>query len=154
LEAVQWAKRRIVCFCSLNGGGSMNEMTISSLAEGRLTAARAEFVATSTSSMLVREYGIEGTERAAVKPINLLPLLINIYRYMSPLRHNKELFSTVHLSEDGNAIRLGDGDIGHDWRPPQLRDLPEDYDTGAIICGILGAKQTYSPGSSLLFWEK
>jgi hypothetical protein len=57
------------------------------------------------SSVLVN--WIEGARAGRTEAVDLLPLIDNFNVY-KPLRGNDQLFATVHLIEDGNAIAWGE----------------------------------------------
>jgi hypothetical protein len=77
---------------------------------------------------------IEGMRAGRSEAINLLPLIDN-FKIYEPLRHNKELFSTVHLIEDGNAIAWGDGAI--DMAATSIERLAEETMTPGDFCAFL-----------------
>lgn len=72
----------------------------------------------------------EGSRAGAADVVNLAPV-INSYKFYRPLRKNEELFRTVHLVDDGNAIAWGDGTI--DMSAELIEDIadqtmrPQDF---------------------------
>ncbi len=53
---------------------------------------------------------VEGTRAGRTERVNLSPLLES-FKVYELLRRNEQLFSKVHVIEDGNAIAWGDDDI-------------------------------------------
>jgi hypothetical protein len=89
---------------------------------------------------------IEGMRAGRSEAINLLPLIDN-FKIYEPLRHNKELFSTVHLIEDGNAIAWGNGDA-IDMAATSIERLAEETMTPGDFCAFLERNRLTHQGAA------
>jgi hypothetical protein len=113
---------KIGCFCSLNGGVSMNETDNFVFGSDGPMPCLGGVRAIDSSSVLVN--WTEGVRAGRTEAINLLPLIDNFKLY-EPLRRNEAMFSTVHVIEDGNAIAWGhNGEI--DMAATSIERLAEE----------------------------
>jgi hypothetical protein len=64
----------------------------------------------------------EGSRAGRTESVDLASV-INTYKFYQPLRKNRELFQTVHLVDEGNAVAWGDGTI--DMSAELVEDLAE-----------------------------
>ena len=67
-----------------------------------------------------------GRRTGRTETVDLAPL-IGQFRFYAPLRHNRELFDTAHVVEEGGAVEWGDGEI--DMAATSIERLAEEQMT-------------------------
>lgn len=97
-------------------------MVMGSKLTPRISAVRA------VGSDTIQVSWLEGSRSGEVESVNLSPL-IDGFKFYAPLRKNKKLFSTVHVTNNGFSIAWGDDDL-IDMASTSIARLADEAMTG------------------------